>query len=119
MTREVYVRTLLELYCGLPHTAVRRPTPQDRRMATDLFDRGVPLYLAEMALLLALGRRSTRPPELPPLPPIHSLAYFLPVLEELQLEPPDPGYLDYLRDLQGRLRTGRPGDRIPTASGER
>jgi hypothetical protein len=116
MTQAVYVRTLLELYCGLPHTAVRRPTPQDRRIAADLFEQGVPLYLAEMALLLALGRRSTRPPELPPLQPIRSLAYFLPVLEELRLEPPDPDYLDYLRGLQDRLR---PGDRIPTVSGER
>jgi hypothetical protein len=116
MTQAVYVRTLLELYCGLPHTAVRRPSPQDRRIAADLFERGVPFYLAEMALLLAIGRRSTRPPELTPLPPIRSLAYFLPVLEELQLEPPGPDYLDYLRD---RLRLGRPGDRIPTVSGER
>lgn len=116
MTRELYIRNLLEIYCGLPHTAVRRPTPQDRRIAAELFDRGVPFYLAEMALLLAIGRRSTRPPELSPLPPIRSLAYFLPVLEELQLEPPDPDYLDYLRDVQKRLR---PGDRIPTASGER
>jgi hypothetical protein len=38
------------------------------------------------------------------------------VLEELRLEPPDPDYLDYLRGLQDRLR---PGDRIPTVSGER
>jgi hypothetical protein len=113
MTQAVYVRTLLDLYCGLPHTAVRRPTPQDRRIAANLFERGVPFYLAEMALLLTVGRRSTRPPELTPLPPIRSLAYFLPVLEELQLEPPDPDYLDYLR---ARLR---PGDRIPTVSGER
>jgi len=116
MNQAVYIRTLLELYCGLPHTAVRRPTPQDRQIAADLFDRGVPFYLAEMALLLAIGRRSTRPSELTPLPSIRSLAYFLPVLEELQLEPPDPDYLDYLRDL---LQLGRPGDRIPTVSGER
>jgi hypothetical protein len=116
MTQAAYVRNLLEIYCGLPHTAVRRPTPQDRRIAAELFERGVPFYLAEMALLLAIGRRSTRPPELPALPPIRSLAYFLPVLEELQIEPPDPDYLDYLRGLQDRLR---PGDRIPTASGER
>jgi len=64
MTQVVYTRTLLELYCGLPHTAVRRPTPQDRRIADELFDRGVPFYLVEMAFLLALGRRSARPLEL-------------------------------------------------------
>jgi len=113
MTQAVYVRTLLELYCGLPHTAVRRPTPQDRQIAAQLFDRGVPFCLAEMAFLLAIGRRSTHPPELPPLAPIRSLAYFLPVIEELKLNPPDPDYLDYLR---ARIR---PGDRFPTVSGER
>ena len=113
MTRDVYLRELLRLYCGLPHTAVRRPTPQDRRIANDLFDRGVPLDLVEMAFLLAIARRSERPSELHPLPPIRSLAYFLTVLEELQPDPPDQGYLDYLREKV------RPGDRIPTASRER
>jgi hypothetical protein len=34
---------------------------------------------------------------LPPLAPIRSLAYFLPVVEELTENPVDAGYLDYLR----------------------
>ncbi len=34
---------------------------------------------------------------LPPLPLVRSLAYFLPVIEELRLNPPDLGYLTLLR----------------------
>ena len=57
----------------------------------------MPLVLVESALLLAILRRLSRLSELPPLPKIRSLAYFLPVITELQqLSLPD-GYLDYLR----------------------
>ena len=42
-------------------------------------------------------RRLSRPSDLPPLPKIRSLAYFLPVIEELQQQPLPDGYLDYLR----------------------
>ena len=51
----------------------------------------------EAALLLATLRRLSRPSELPPLPKIRSLAYFLPVIAELQQQPLPDGYLDYLR----------------------
>ncbi|HVT17230.1 MAG TPA: hypothetical protein VHQ90_13750 [Thermoanaerobaculia bacterium] len=97
MSRADYVHTLLGLYCGLPHTAARKPFPPDRRLAAHLFDQGVLLKTIENAFLLATARRATRPPDLPPLPPIRSLAYFLPVIEELTTHPPDPGYLAYLR----------------------
>jgi len=53
--------------------------------------------LVESALLLATLRRLARSAELPPLPKIRSLAYFLPVIEELQQQPLPNGYLDYLR----------------------
>ena len=51
----------------------------------------------EAALPLATLRRLSRPSELPPLPRIRSLAYFLPVIAELQQQPLPDGNLDYLR----------------------
>lgn len=113
MSQDDYVRDLLALFCGLPHVAARRPSPTDRRLAEKWFDEGIPLATIETAFLLAMARRSTRPPGLPSLSPIRSLAYFLPIIEEICLNPPDSGYLSYLRS-----RT-RPDDQIPTDSGER
>jgi hypothetical protein len=112
MNRTAYVRALLTLYCGLPQTAARRASPSDRRLAAQWFDQEIPMTIVETAFLLALGRRTARSPDLPPLPPIRSLAYFVPVIEELLLDPPDPGYLTYLL-----LRRQR--DQIPTDLGER
>ena len=56
-----------------------------------------PLPLVETALLLASLRRMIRPPDVPPLPRIRSLAYFQPVIEELLESPVPDGYLQYLR----------------------
>ena len=112
MSRKDYLRTLLARFCGLPAVAARRPSPADRRLASQWFDEGISLDLLEAAFLLATTRRAIRSPDLPPLSPIRSLAYFLPVLEELRLSPPDAGYLAY-------LRSRRPEDRISTHSGDR
>jgi hypothetical protein len=98
VSRATYVRAVLALYCGLPHTAARRPSPSDHRLAAQLFDQGIALATIEAAFLLAIARRSSRPPDLPPLPLVRSLAYFLPVVEELRLDPPDLGYLTFLRE---------------------
>jgi hypothetical protein len=95
--RDAYLRRLLALYCGLPHTAARRPFPPDRRTAEQLFDRGISLETIETAFLLASARRMYRDPHDPPLTPIRSLAYFLPVIDEVLRQPPDPGYVSYLR----------------------
>jgi hypothetical protein len=97
VSRAAYVRAVLALYCGLPHTAARRPSPSDRRLAAQLFDQGVALATIEAAFLLAITRRSSHSQDLPPLPLVRSLAYFLPVIEELRLNPPDRGYLAFLR----------------------
>lgn len=97
MSHDINVDRLLDLYCGLPHTAARRPSPADRRLAAQLCDQAIPLELVEAAFLLAIARRNDRAPQAPPLPPIRSLAYFLPVIEELRTGPPDSGYLLYLR----------------------
>ena len=109
MNRDDYLHRLLALYCGLPQTAARKPSRADRTLANQLFDQGVDLTLLESAFLLAIARRCGRPPNLPPLPPIRSLAYFLPILEEIRQAPPDPEYLRYLR-LRLDLRVQFPTD---------
>ena len=49
------------------------------------------------ALLLGSLRRLIRPADAPRLAPIRSLAYFRPVIEELQENPAPENYRDYLR----------------------
>jgi hypothetical protein len=97
MSPDLYIERILDLYCGLPHTAARRPSPADRRLATELCRQDIPFDLIEAAFLLAITRRNCRSPQAPPLPPVRSLAYFLPVIEELRQAPPHPGYIQYLR----------------------
>jgi|SRR5579862_2745370 len=91
-----YVATLIMLYVDLPETPLR-PGPQDQSTARRLYCQRVPLSVVESALLLASLRRLVRDRDLPPLPPIRSLAYFQPVIAELQQRPLPSGYLDYLR----------------------
>ena len=73
-------------YLDLPDTPLR-PSLLDQSLARKLHQQAVPLPLVEAALLLATLRRRSRPADLPPLPKIRSLAYFLPVIEELQRQP--------------------------------
>ena len=80
-----------------------RARRDDRRLAADLHRRGVSLVVVETALLLATARRRARPPEAPPLSPVRSLHYFLPVVEELLQSPPPDDYLDYLRETAGEV----------------
>ena len=92
----VYVAAVLTLYADLPDTPLR-PSPMDQSVARKLYLEAVPLSLVESALLLATLRRRTRSSELPALPKVRSLAYFLPIIAELQQQPLPDGYLDYLR----------------------
>jgi hypothetical protein len=92
----LYVSSVLVLYVDLPDTPLRT-NPQDQRHARSWFDRGIPLAVVETALLLACLRRNSRPPDVPPLPRIRSLAYFQPVIEELLANPAPAGDLQYLR----------------------
>jgi len=92
----LYTATVLNLYVDLPDTPLRASI-QDQRLAQRLFEAHVPLSVVEAALLLASLRRLCRPSDLPPLPRVRSLAYFQPVIEELQANPVPHGYLGYLR----------------------
>jgi hypothetical protein len=82
VSREEYVRKVLDAYRQTPGTTgkVHRP---DRLLAAQLHQRGVPLIAVENALLLATARRLLRPATAPPLATVRSLAYFLPILEEV------------------------------------
>ncbi len=92
----IYVANVLDLYLGLPETPIR-VSRTDRKLALDLFQRGVLTSTIEAALLLASVRRICRQPNAPPLGPIRSLHYFLPVIEEIIQQPLPDGYLRYLR----------------------
>jgi hypothetical protein len=103
----LYVTAVLTLYVDLPDTPLRASVP-DQRQARTWYDRGVPLPVVETALLLACLRRTARPPDVPPLPRIRSLAYFQPVIDELLEHPTPGGYLEYLR-LKLRAVVDHPG----------
>jgi DNA-binding helix-hairpin-helix protein with protein kinase domain len=101
-----YVTAVLNVYLGLPETPLRATT-QDRRLASQLQERGVTLGVVESAFLLASVRRLVRPADVPPLSPIRSLAYFQPVIDELLSQPPPEGYLAYLRLKLEQLSKGK------------
>ena len=96
LQEEEYVRRVLEAYRKTPGTTgtVRR---QDRLLAAQLHQRGVPIVVIENALVLAAARRLIRPTSSPPLGTIRSLAYFLPVIEEVLSLRVHPDYFRYLR----------------------
>jgi len=91
-----YVAAVLMFYLDLPDTP-SRASAQDRWVARRLYEQGVPLAVVESALLLGSLRRLLRSADLPPLNPIRSLAYFQPVITELQQNPLPDGYPRYLR----------------------
>lgn len=90
-----YVRAVLNMYARIPNTIP--PRTSDRRLAAELDARSVPLTTIDAALLLATARRLCHSPDRPPLPAIRSLAYFLPVIQEILQQPLPPNYVHYLR----------------------
>jgi hypothetical protein len=83
---------------------VRRP---DRILAVQLYQRGVSVTVIENALLLAAARRLVHPADAPPLGTIRSLAYFLPVIEEVLELRVSPDYFQYLRHKLQRIAPPR------------
>jgi len=96
LSREQYVHRVLETYQRTPGTS-GNVRPADRRLALELQQRGIPLRTVENALLLAAARRIFRPAEAPPLTTVRSLAYFVPVIEELLATTVAENYFEYLR----------------------
>ena len=100
--QEEYIRQVLEAYRQTPGTmgTVRRA---DRILAAQLYQRGLSLKVIENALVLAATRRLIRPAGAPPLATIRSLAYFLPVIEEVLELRVSPDYFQYLRRKLERI----------------
>jgi hypothetical protein len=106
LSQEEYMRNVLEAYRKTPGTTgmVRRA---DRLLVAQLYQRGLSLKVIENALVLAATRRLVRPPDAPPLGTIRSLAYFLPVIEEVLDLRVSPDYFDYLRHKLARIGATR------------
>jgi len=101
-----YIRQVLEAYRKTPGTmrTVRRP---DRMLAAQLYQRGVAVSVIENAFVLAAARRLIRPADARPLGAIRSLAYFLPVIEEVLGLRVSPDYFQYLRHKLERVAPTR------------
>ena len=99
---EEYIRQILEAYRKTPGTMgqVRRA---DRMLAAQLHQRGVSASVIENAFVLAAARRLMRSVNAPPLGTIRSLAYFLPVIEEVLDMRVSPEYFQYLRHKLQRI----------------
>jgi hypothetical protein len=95
MTREAYLLAIQQLYLQMPNTSGRF-SRSDRQLAQTLYQRDIPIHIIRSALLLATARRVCRNPASPPLPPVRSLHFFLPVLDEVLLQPLPNGHLQYL-----------------------
>ena len=104
-----YLAAVITLYLDLPDTPLRA-SASDQWLVRRFHDDGVPLHAVQTALLLGSLRRLVRPEDAPPLSPIRSLAYFRPVIDELQAHPVPDGYLDYLRLKLRRAAATLPAD---------
>lgn len=95
MNVEDYVRQVLRSYLDLEDTPTR-DRPADRRLARSLYEQGVSQAHVRTAFLIAAMRRRYRPADAPKLGRIRSLAYFVPVIKELEGFDDIEGYLEYL-----------------------
>jgi hypothetical protein len=95
--QQEYIDKVLSAYRHTP-TTMGTLRHADRVIAAQLYARGVSLTVVENALILAASRRLLRAPDAPRLMPIRSLAYFLPVIEEVIELRVSPNYFLYLRD---------------------
>ena len=104
--QEEYIHQVLEAYRKTPGTTgtIRRP---DRVLAAQLFQRGVSVSVIENAFVLAAMRRLMRPTDAAPLGTIRSLAYFLPVIEEVGELRVSQDYFLYLRHKLQRMAPTR------------
>ena len=105
-SQEEFIRQVLEAYRKTPGTmgTVRRP---DRVVALQLYQRGISVSVIENALVLAATRRLMRTADAPPFSTIRSLAYFLPVIEEVIGLRVSPDYFQYLRHKLERIAPTR------------
>ena len=79
----------------------------DVLLATKLYQRGVAVSVIENAFVPAAARRLMRPADAPPLGTIRSLAYFLPVIEEVLGMRVSPEYFHHVRHKLERIARDR------------
>lgn len=114
--RQAYVNAVALNFLRLPGTPLRA-SRRDRRLAAALYDRRIPLRVVWAAFVMAGTRWAIRDPMRSNLEPIRTLYYFLPAIEEVLANSPDPAYVHYLaaklkpliRDKEARLASSRPG----------
>ena len=104
--QEEYIRQVLGAYRKTPGTmgTVRRA---DRMLAAQLYQRGVAVSVIENAFVLAATRRLVRPADASPLGTVRSMAYFLPVIEEVLDLRVSQDYFQYLRYKLARMAQSR------------
>jgi hypothetical protein len=105
-----YILKVTDAYRQTPGATglIRR---NDRMLAADLYDRGVPITVVENALVLAASRRIFRSPTAHPLQPIRSLHYFLPIIDEVLELKVSQDYFAYLRfHIDQHLKKPHPVD---------
>ena len=95
MTLNDYVTEVIRLYLLAPDTPAK-VSRSDWAIATHLFQREVPLETVAHAIRFATLRRHLRDPDLGPLEPIHSLAYYRRVIDLLEPLALDPCYVEYV-----------------------
>lgn len=114
-----YVASVVTLYLEMPDTPMR-VSASDQWLARHFHQEGIPLETVENALLLGSLRRLIRPADAPHLAPIRSLAYFRPVIEELQDSPAPENYREYLKlKLRQATKALPANDQKTTFSDER
>lgn len=96
MTRREYLRQVLENYLDSPDTPTKARS-RDWAIATTFFQLDIDPATVAHAIRLATLRRHRRDPELDSLEPIHSLAYFRPLILHVHQNPHDPGYVEYIQ----------------------
>lgn len=97
MSGVIEAQRILAAYCALEDTALSRPSRADRTLANTLVARGLTFDFLQAAFILASVRRRISSAAQQP---IRSLAYFIPIIDELLSDPPDP---DYIHHLASRL----------------
>jgi hypothetical protein len=106
-----YVDKILAWYVSLPDTPLRY-SRHDRKLALELCRRRISPSVIESAFLLATARRHLRDPTLPALPPVRSLYYFLPLIDEILASPLPEGYANHLRQKLRHLNI-LPAPKLP------
>jgi hypothetical protein len=81
--RSAYIREVLDAYRKTPGNSAKS-SPGDSALAGQFFDQGIPLQTIKNALILGAGRRLLRPAEDPAPSTVRSLAYFQPLVAEVQ-----------------------------------